>query len=174
MAKDIDSKPKCSTYDEDDIDKMGAMIIEVTSKLQQAMDVQTDLSLMLYGSRRHYSLTTCENECCKEKVLHSKEEVPPGPKEVTVVMPVEGDNGYAFCRSIDTVLWHIRKMTKKGKLPWGHTVSYCDTRSLCDVQVLWDEIVQVNESNMKDNGCLQCATEYRRRQGEEYANRKKS
>lgn len=177
MAYDKGPLSGDSVYDEATINKMWALVTEMRDKLRQATILQDELAWMLYAVRQDPSMTIeltaanrrVYNEQVKKRTASSKLEV----NKVLFRASAKEDAKWAFCRSIDTLLWHIRKLTKNGKMPEGHILAHCDTRSLCNTPIIWDEFVQVTEENMKDNGCLQCSIEYRRLQGEDYVNGKK-
>jgi hypothetical protein len=68
---------------------------------------------------------------------------------------------FSFCESVHArprSLWHIRKLTEKGKKLGGGI----DTPSLCErVKQGWDLEVDINEFHLENNTCKECLRVYR-------------
>lgn len=164
-----------STYDKVTIATMLNMVMDMKEKIQQAMVLHDELAWMLYAGRQDPSMTDPRFDPVRirrpggeENRRHTFETEKVKPQDKPIKLTGKVDKRYAFCKSVDTMQWHIRKLTERGKVHVGP----CDTRSLCDTEVVWDEYIPVTEPNIQHNSCMQCAIRYRRLQGEDYANRK--
>ncbi len=161
---------KYTMYDEADIIKMGAMIREVQAKLREAIDIQAELSFMLYAVRKDSNKMVWKTHSihgAEPAYMYTSRVEGGEPPSKLIKTNVDGKRKYSFCKSADTTMWHIRRMADGGRTP-------SSTRSLCDEQVFWNgyfhRLVTVTEDNM-DNVCMQCVVKYRREQGEQYVNR---